>query len=128
MCTLGAIVIAIIADVSTTATTTPTAAANPLATRAGTAPTTVAAPPAPTTIASDGTHLVPAEARPGTYRATVPADSFGCYWARLKGTSGNFEDIIGNGNGDAGGRMTVTIRTTDKAFQTEGCGTWVKIS
>lgn len=93
---------------------------------AGSAATTQ--PPAPGGIHGDGVFLVPTEVKPGTYRATVPADSFGCYWERLKGTSGSFDDIIANGNGNPGERMTVTIKSTDKAFHTQDCGDWQKIS
>lgn len=95
-------------------------------------PTTM--PPAPTTttqppgIYDEGTLLVPSEVKPGTYRATVPADSFGCYWARLKGTGGQLSDIIANGLGQAGTRITVTIKASDKAFEQHGCGEWQKVS
>lgn len=96
------------------------------------APTTEAAHPPATTspvtgISGDGTYLVPAEAKPGTYRAVVPADSTGCYWARLKATDGSFDSILANDTGNAGATMTVTILPTDKAFQTTGCGPWAKV-
>jgi hypothetical protein len=118
--------------------TTTTAPVAPATTRASTAaptppPATTAAAkppapakPAPAQIAQDGVHMVPGEVKPGTYRTTVPPDSFGCYWARLKGTSGQFEDTIANGNGTAGQRMTVTVKASDKAFNTEHCGTWTQ--
>lgn len=85
------------------------------------------APPAGGTLSGGGVLLVPAEVKPGTYRATVPAGE-NCYWARLKGTSGSFEEILANGNAEGGQRVTVTVRATDKAFEfTPGCGTWTKI-
>jgi hypothetical protein len=84
-------------------------------------------PPAADEITAEGTLLVPSEVKPGTYRATVPGDAIGCYWARLNAPDDSFEAIIANGNGSPGERMTVTIRKSDKAFQTRGCGTWKKI-
>jgi hypothetical protein len=69
-----------------------------------------------------GVFLVGTEVAPGTYRATEPAD---CYWARLSGLSGDFDEIIANGLG--AGSATVTIRASDKAFSSERCGTWQRI-
>jgi hypothetical protein len=70
----------------------------------------------------DGAGKVP----PGKYKATVPADSAGCYWERLKGLSGAFADIAANGNGNPGAPMVVTIAKSDAGFKTERCGTWQK--
>lgn len=90
-----------------------------------------AAPSKPATatggFSDEGTLLVPSEVKPGTYRATVPADSYNCYWARLKGTSHEIEYIIGNGNAAPGAKVTVTIKATDKAFHSSGCGAWAKV-
>lgn len=94
---------------------------------AGPARTTTKPPAGPVTISDEGVLLVPSEVKPGTYRATVPSDSISCYWARLKAPQDDFESIIANGNGDAGQKMTITIRSSDKAFKTEGCGVWEKI-
>ncbi len=68
-----------------------------------------------------GTHLVGADIQPGTYRAQVTGA--GCYWARLSGTSGTFQDIIANEFVTEGSTI-VTIAATDKAFTSEGCGQW----
>lgn len=77
------------------------------------------------TIAEDaGTLIVGRDVKAGTYRATVPGDSFGCYWARLKGTSGATGDIITNGLAKAAAHVVVTIAATDKAFESNGCGPW----
>lgn len=88
--------------------------------------------PAPTkenasTIPGDGTFVVGTDIKAGTYKTAGPADSAipNCYWARLKGTSGAFEDILANGN--TGGPATVTIRSGDAAFETSGCETWQKV-
>jgi hypothetical protein len=77
-------------------------------------------------VPDEGTLVVGTDIKPGTYRATVPSDSLDCYWARLKDTSGNFGSIIANGIVRPGGRVTVTIKKTDGAFETTGCGGWRK--
>jgi hypothetical protein len=82
------------------------------------------AKPKPATIEGDGTRTVPADVKPGTYITRVPTDSFGCYWARLRNTSGDMNAIIANGNVTAGGVVTVTIARSDRGFETQGCGTW----
>jgi hypothetical protein len=89
------------------------------------------APPAPagpkTTFDGDGTFLIGTDIQSGTYRAKVPVSSVGCYWQRMKGTSGGFDDIIANDNVSPGAPAVVTIGRSDKAFQTNRCGTWEKI-
>lgn len=105
---------------SAPAASTPTAAAP-----ASSAP----APPPPPAGNSigEGTWSVPDQVKPGTYRTTVPADSFGCYWARLKDLSGGADAIIANGTADKGASTNVRIAATDKGFQSQGCGTWTKV-
>lgn len=95
-------------------------------------PTTPAptAPAGPVTAFADGTYEIGAVAGQvpaGKYKTTVPPDSFGCYWERLKGLSGQFGDIIANGTSDKGAPVIVTIAPTDKGFTTRGCGTWTKV-
>lgn len=77
-------------------------------------------------IPGDGTFVVGDEIRPGTYKTSGPVDSDfpNCYWARLKSTSGDFDDIIANGN--PAGQTTITISSSDGAFQTSGCEEWKK--
>lgn len=99
-----------------------------------TAPTTAAkttAPAAgPLTSFADGTHEVgtgPNQIPPGTYTAVVPDAMFDlCFWSRLRGFSGEGKDIIAIGSGNAGDKQRVTIGTSDKGFETKGCGTWTK--
>lgn len=92
----------------------------------GAAPTTAAKHSAPAgSITKQGVLIVGTEVKPGAYRAEVPADSFGCYYARL--SSLDESDIIANGLGKPGDVMTVTIRKSDKAFKTDDCGIWVPI-
>lgn len=72
----------------------------------------------------DGVWLVGADIAPGTYRSLVPASSRNCYWARLSGAAGDFDDILANSNVDSGAQALVTIADGDVAFETAGCGTW----
>lgn len=89
--------------------------------------------PAPTTplaagTIADGTWSVPDEVKPGTYVSTVPDDGIGfCHWSRLKGFSGDAQDLLDIGSGSTGDRMRVTIKSSDKGFETKGCGIWRKI-
>ena len=70
----------------------------------------------------DGTHRVGRDISAGTYRAPRVGGLFGCYWARLRNFSGGLNSIIANGNESA--PALVTIKRTDKGFETRGCGTW----
>lgn len=97
------------------------------ATTATATPQTAKAPAAPAqkkdTIPGDGTYLVGTDVTPGVYKSGKPA-SGNCYWARLKDDTGSIGDIIANNN--SAGSSVVTIRKTDRMFQTSGCETWVK--
>lgn len=74
-------------------------------------------------IDTDGVYLVGVDLAPGTWRAT--ADD-GCYWARLSGFSGTFDDIIANDYTDSA--PVVAISASDKGFETSGCGVWTRVS
>lgn len=74
----------------------------------------------------NGIYIVGADIHPGIYTSTGPSSKYGCYWERLSGTSGDFDDIIANDFVDSG-RMQVTIKPTDYAFNTEDCGTWTMV-
>jgi hypothetical protein len=67
----------------------------------------------------DGTYRVGKDIRPGTYR-TKGGD--GCYWARLKSFNGSLDSILANDN--ASGPTLVTIKRTDRGFETRRCGNW----
>ncbi len=67
---------------------------------------------------SDGMFAVGKDIQPGTYRTRV--GSTNCYYARLKDFDTNA--IISNNNTDD--PAVVTILPTDKAFQSQDCGTW----
>ena len=84
--------------------------------------TVTAPPPGPVAaIPEDGTWLVGTDIKPGTYRSSSD-DS--CYWARLKNTNGDLDAILANGNG---GNQVVTVKKTDKAFESAGCAPWTKV-
>lgn len=75
----------------------------------------------------DGTHVVGEDIQPGTYRTHGDDGSaLGCYWERLAGFSGEFDEILANSNRGHGEPEVVTIKETDKGFKTEGCGKWYK--
>jgi hypothetical protein len=65
--------------------------------------------------------LVGTDIKPGTYRSSAD-DS--CYWARLKNTNGDLDSILANSNG---GNQVVTIKKTDKAFESARCAPWTKV-
>ena len=100
------------------ATVTATAGSAPVTT---TATKTVTAKPAvKASFPGDGTYQVGVDIKAGTYVSAKP-DSGNCYWARLKG-SDTFSDIIANNN--TAGQSVVTIKSTDKFFETNGCSDW----
>lgn len=75
---------------------------------------------------TDGTWAVPGEVKPGTYVAVVPDDLFDfCGW--FVRTGPDPEDVRDFGSGNKGDRMRVTIKATDKEFESKGCGTWTKV-
>lgn len=67
----------------------------------------------------NGVYVVGSDIEPGTYRTDGGSN---CYWARLSGLGGGFEDIIANGLPD--GPATVEIRPGDEAFESSGCADW----
>jgi hypothetical protein len=71
---------------------------------------------------SDGTQQVGSDIQAGTYRTRK--GSSGCYYARLSGFSGEFDEIIANDNAD--GPAVVAIDPTDAGFQSRSCGTWTE--
>lgn len=87
------------------------------------APRTTTEPPAPagpaTKIRKDGTYMVGSDILAGTWRATGGSL---CYWARKSTLTGDLGSIIDNNL--ASGQQLVTILPGDKAFETQGCGTW----
>ena len=83
-------------------------------------PPAAASAGAPLTAFDDGYYVVGEDIRAGTYRARVEAD---CYWARYR----DFNDgLIDNGLADHSRVYEVTIKKTDAAFESSGCGTWTR--
>ena len=71
---------------------------------------------------TDGTWRIGHDIQPGLYRV-VPNDF--CYWERLSGLSGGFDDIIANDNTSS--PSYVEVKATDVAFKSQNCGTWLKV-
>ena len=78
--------------------------------------------PSRATYFGDGTWVVGSDIKAGTYRSSQTGSS--CYWQRLSGFSGEFDDIIVNELTEA--ISVVEISSTDAGFSTEGCGTWTE--
>jgi hypothetical protein len=76
---------------------------------------------APVTTIGDGIWTVGSGVSSGTY--SNGGGSF-CYWARLSGFSGEFDDIIANGISSS--PQIVTISSGDVGFESSGCGVWTK--
>lgn len=76
----------------------------------------------PTAAFGEGIFIVNGDIAPGTWRSSGGES---CYWARLSGFSGQFDDIIANDN--ATGPTVVTINESDAGFESSRCGTWTKI-
>jgi hypothetical protein len=70
-----------------------------------------------------GIHRVNLDIQPGTYRNTDSSEV--CFWARLSGFGGELDDTIANGN--SSDVVIVTISATDVGFESERCGSWIKI-
>jgi len=89
----------------------------------GSSRATPAGKPRPRTVTiGDGTHRVPEDVRPGTYR-TDGGD--GCCWARLRSLHGGLRAIIANEIAD--GSAVVTIKASDAGFQSKRCGSWARV-
>lgn len=76
-------------------------------------------------VISDGIHRVGEDIEPGDYTTAGPeADSIVpmCYYARLSGTSGEFDEIIANNNLEGSG--TVTVAEGDAALELTGGCEW----
>jgi hypothetical protein len=67
----------------------------------------------------DGTHRVGVDVKPATYRSK--GGNY-CYWARLRSFSGELGAILANDN--PRGPVIVTIKRTDRGFESGGCGRW----
>jgi hypothetical protein len=86
--------------------------------------------PAPATGAqsttfTEGIFRAGIEIAPGSYTATVPADSSNCYVEVSKDGTGVFSSIVANDNFDTGAHARVSVKA-GQWLKTDGCGTWTK--
>jgi hypothetical protein len=70
----------------------------------------------------NGSHVVGTDVVSGTYRSQ---GSGMCYWARLRDFDGDLNSIIANGNNAP---EIVTLRSSDRGFETRGCGRWFPVA
>jgi hypothetical protein len=82
------------------------------------------APAGPATTMGGGVYQVGIDVLAGQYKTTGSENGIGCYWARLKNDSGEFDAIIANGNVDGPG--SVTINDGEFVDLTGDC-TWTKV-
>lgn len=82
--------------------------------------------PQPAVSFGEGTWRVGRDIRPGTYRSRSDGDDL-CYWERLRGFSGDVDDIIANDAISSRGPVVVRIASSDRGFMTRGCATWRRI-
>ena len=75
--------------------------------------------PAPESF-GDGTHIVGADIQAGRYEALEPGDD--CSWQRLSGLSGEYRDVLADGNPQH--RTIIDVLVDDAAVVTSGCGPW----
>ncbi|MET9313799.1 hypothetical protein ABZX12_18460 [Kribbella sp. NPDC003505] len=80
-------------------------------------------PPLPDQLAGDGMWIVGKQMKPGVYQSDAGVS---CYWERLAGLSGTYEDLLDNGGFRRGPKL-VEVRATDFAFTSQGCGLWVMV-
>lgn len=78
----------------------------------------------PTEPFAGGTFRVGRDISPGTWRSSPGTEN--CYWERLSGFSGEFEELIANDL--ASGQLMVTISASDVGFTSTRCGFWTKVS
>jgi hypothetical protein len=82
--------------------------------------------PDPENTMNEGTYEIGVDANPGRYKTRVPQDSPVCYWEKMKDDSGGFNSLIANGEVNAGGRVSITVKRGE-FFNSEDCGTWTRV-
>lgn len=97
----------------------PAAEAEPVVEESATPKPTSTPEPTPNpNMISSGTYLVGTDIQPGLYRGNAGSGFFGsCYWERLSGLSGQFDDIIANDGPN--GQFYVEVFETDMAFSVD---------
>lgn len=85
------------------------------------------APAGPATTMGPGTYQVGIDVQAGQYKTPGPKDTGplgGCYWARLKNDSGEFDALISNANLNGPGSVTVN---EGEFIELNGDCTWTKV-
>lgn len=116
-------------DEATTTTTAQATAATSQPTTTTTPPTTTSTtlPPGPAPVFGAGTQVVGEDIDPGIYETGVLGGGVfdGCYWERLSGFSGEFDEIIANSNVVV--HDVVEISDTDTGFDSD-CEAWYELT
>lgn len=76
------------------------------------------------TITQDGTYVVGSDIKAGTWHTDGDSDTGGCYWERDRNLDGDLNSIIANNN--ISGPTTVTVHSSDNAFQVSGDCMWTR--
>ncbi|WP_439690667.1 hypothetical protein ACRQ4C_07345 [Curtobacterium sp. SP.BCp] len=71
----------------------------------------------------NGVFAVGSKIKPGTY---FSSNTRGCYWERLSGASGDFEDVIENDFGS--GQRMIRVGNDDRYVSFSDCGSWYPIA
>ena len=99
-------------------TYTPFPTLEPASVAAGTLTPVPTPTPEPKLSLDPGTYTVGSEIAPGIYVGHAGASLFdSCYWERLSGVSGTFDDIMANAN--ATGQFYLEVQPTDKYLKTD---------
>lgn len=109
------------------ACSTPTTPAGPQERQEVGAASSAPAAAGPVTAFADGDYEVgpgAGQVPPGKYKTTGAVSGPGCYWARLKGLSGELDDIKANGYVTAGAPGIMTVVAADKGVKVSGGCTW----
>ncbi len=72
----------------------------------------------------DGIHRIGVQIASGAYVIGSPDNAETCEWERLRNLKGTADQVIESGAWSNGQR--VTIKSSDAAFYTSGCGTWTQ--
>jgi len=107
-------------------TTTTTAGSTTTTTTAPTT-TTTTAPPGPEPAFGSGIQVVGEDVQAGIYETGMLGEGIfeGCYWERLSGFSGDFDEIIANNNAVV--HDVVEIMSSDAAFDSD-CDAWYEVT
>ena len=107
--------------------TTTTIAASTTTTTTAPTTTTTTAPPGPEPAFGSGIQVVGEDVQAGIYETGMLGEGIfeGCYWERLSGFSGDFDEIIANNNAVV--HDVVEIMSSDAAFDSD-CDAWYELT